>query len=117
MDKWPGAAVAIALIALVTAVAVTSIIKYPINDFLKVWEALAGIVGVITGAVVTYFFMKATLIETQRQLDVARQDLKEAENGKALAEKAASLLYASTDEKADSQVRHSPAVVKWLNET
>ncbi len=117
MDKWPGAAVAIALIVLVTAVAVASIIKYPINDFLKVWEALAGIVGVITGAVVTYFFMKAALNETQRHLDAERGRLEAAERGKALADKAASLLYAATGERADSQVRTSPAVTNWLNET
>jgi hypothetical protein len=48
MSKWPESAVAVALILLIAAVSVTGIARYPVEEFLKIWAALTGLVGIIT---------------------------------------------------------------------
>jgi len=79
MSKWPESAVAVALIVLITAVSVAGIARYEVADFLKIWAALTGLVGIITGAIVTYFFTRTTLdqaerkvVETERKLEDER---------------------------------------------
>ena len=79
MSKWPESAVAVALIVLITAVSVTGIARYPVEEFLKIWAALTGLIGIITGAIVTYFFTRSTIdqaerrvVETERKLDDER---------------------------------------------
>ncbi|MEA2633422.1 MAG: hypothetical protein QOH92_189 [Chloroflexota bacterium] len=74
MDKqvaWPSAAVAIALLVVIGAVTVAAITKYPVDDALKVWTALTAIVGVITGAFVSYFFTRGTVQQALEQTQKA----------------------------------------------
>jgi type IV secretory pathway VirB6-like protein len=71
--KWPSAVVACFLISLVGAVSVTSIIRYGVDDALKVWAALGSIVGVITGAVVTYFFSRQAVKKATESANNAQQ--------------------------------------------
>jgi hypothetical protein len=47
-----------ALVALVTAITITAIIRYDVDSVLKIWSSLGTVVGVVTGAVVTYFFTR-----------------------------------------------------------
>lgn len=84
MSKWPESAVAVALILLITAVSVTGIARYEVADFLKIWAALTGLVGIITGAIVTYFFTRSTIdqaerkvVETERKLEDERSRSRE----------------------------------------
>ena len=63
---WPSAMVAIALIFLVAAVTVTAIIRYDVDSALEIWSSLGTVVGILTGAVVTYFFTRQTVAEAQR---------------------------------------------------
>ena len=75
MDSgWPSAAVALGLIALIGAVAISAIIKYDnIDDALKFWSALAGLLGVITGAAATYFFTRSAVTSAQTAAQAAGQ--------------------------------------------
>jgi type III secretory pathway component EscV len=48
--------VAIFYLLLVGVIAVVALHEYAIDDFLKVWAVLGTLVGVLTGAVPSYFF-------------------------------------------------------------
>jgi uncharacterized membrane protein YdjX (TVP38/TMEM64 family) len=67
---WPSAVVAVALLLIIGAVTIAAIAKYPVDEALKVWTALTAIVGVITGAFVSYFFTRGAV---QNALDQTRQ--------------------------------------------
>lgn len=86
MSKWPESAVAVALILLIGAVSVTGIARYEPADFLKIWAALTSLVGIITGAIVTYFFTRSSIdqaerkvVETERKLEDERSRSRELE--------------------------------------
>ena len=65
--QWPAAAVALGLIGLTGAVTVVAIRKYQtVAEALQIWTALGAIVGVITGAIITYFFSAKALEESRR---------------------------------------------------
>lgn len=73
MDKqvaWPSALVGTALLVVIGAITVAAIARYSVDDALKIWTALTAIVGVITGAFVSYFFTRGTvqtaLAQTQK---------------------------------------------------
>jgi len=59
--SWPAAVVAIALIAMVGAISIAAITVYNVDDALKIWSALSGVVGILTGAFVTYFFTRQSV--------------------------------------------------------
>jgi hypothetical protein len=48
--------VAVFYLLLVGVIAVVALHEYAIDDFLKVWAVLGTLVGVLTGAVPSYFF-------------------------------------------------------------
>ncbi len=48
--------VAVLYLLLVGVIAVVALHEYRIDDFLKVWAVLGTLVGVLTGAVPSYFF-------------------------------------------------------------
>lgn len=75
MDSgWPSATVALALITLIGAITIAAIIKYDnIDDALKFWSALAGLLGVITGAAATYFFTRTSVNAAQAAAQSANQ--------------------------------------------
>lgn len=51
--------VAVLYLLLVGVIAVVALHEYAIDDFLKVWAVLGTLVGVLTGAVPSYFFAVA----------------------------------------------------------
>jgi hypothetical protein len=51
--------IAVCFVLLVAAVAVTALLEYSVDDFLKVWAVLGTLVGVLTGAIPAYFFAVA----------------------------------------------------------
>ena len=81
--SWPSAAVGITMVVLVMAVTVAAIIRYPADDALKFWSALGPVIGVLTGAFVTYFFTRRTIATEQANTAAAR---KRAEESFAAAE-------------------------------
>ena len=51
--------VAVCLIILVGAITLAALDAYAVDDFLKVWAVIGTLVGVITGAVPSFFFSVA----------------------------------------------------------
>jgi hypothetical protein len=48
--------VAVGYVLLVGAIAIVALDNYSVDDFLKVWAVLGTLIGVLTGAVPSYFF-------------------------------------------------------------
>jgi HJR/Mrr/RecB family endonuclease len=84
MSKWPESAVAVALVLLIATVAVTGIVRHPVEEFLKIWAALTGLVGTITGVVVTYFFTRASVDQAQRRVVETERKPEVSENAHGL---------------------------------
>jgi hypothetical protein len=49
----------------ITAIAIAAIARYTVEDALKVWTGLNGLIGVITGAAATYFFTRPAATKAQ----------------------------------------------------
>ena len=75
--SWPSAVVACALIVMVSAIGITAIIRYSVTDALKVWTALGPVIGVITGAFVTYFFTRKAVAAEKEHAVVAEKRMAE----------------------------------------
>jgi hypothetical protein len=70
---WPSAVVATAILTLIGAVTIAGIIKYPTTtEALEIWSTLTPLVGLITGAFVTYFFTRGEIQTAQEQAKEAR---------------------------------------------
>lgn len=66
--EWPSAVVGAALILIIGAVMVAAVSRYPsVDDALKIFTALSALVGVVTGAFVTYFFTRPTIQQANQQ--------------------------------------------------
>jgi hypothetical protein len=83
-DWAPGpAVVALGIIALVAGITISAIFHYDsVDDALKFWAGLTALVGVITGAFVSYFFTRGTV-------ETAKQGLHTAEQGLQMAQESA----------------------------
>jgi len=55
-SQWPAATVAIAFLAFVAAIFLTVFFRDGIDGAMKAWSAIGTIVGVLTGAIPSYFF-------------------------------------------------------------
>jgi hypothetical protein len=72
--SWPSAAVAIAIIALVGLMFVEAVD----NDFATIWAGVGTVVGVITGAIPSYFFRTEAQKATARAEAIAAEAPPEA---------------------------------------
>jgi len=94
---WPSAAVAIALLALIGTVGVTSIIVFSnVDDALRIWSALAGLLGVVTGAFVSYFFTRGTMQQVQQIAANANQQASIAQQQASTAQQQVSTAQLET---------------------
>jgi hypothetical protein len=57
--SWPAAVVAVAFLALVGAIFLSAYYRDGVDAALKVWAAIGTLVGVVTGAIPSYFFRAA----------------------------------------------------------
>ncbi len=55
---WPSAIVALALILLVGVIMGIALLKYSVDDAMKIWSGLGVLVGIMTGTFGTYFFTR-----------------------------------------------------------
>jgi uncharacterized membrane protein HdeD (DUF308 family) len=81
-DGWaPGpAVVALGILALVAGITISAIFRYSsVDDALKLWTALTGLVGVIAGAFVAYFFTRPAMQAAQVNATNSAQAAKDAE--------------------------------------
>jgi hypothetical protein len=53
--------IAVFYVLLVAGIALTALIEYQVDDFLKVWAVLGTLIGVLTGAIPAYFFAVAAI--------------------------------------------------------
>lgn len=118
MDKsqWPNAAVAIALILLVTSITVAAIHTYKtVDELLKVWGALTGIIGVITGTIVTYFFTRVSQAIAEKRLEDAQKRAEIAETIAGTSKEAAIRMYSSVDDTTRTKFDNDKIINKWHN--
>jgi ammonia channel protein AmtB len=115
--SWPSAVVAVAVIAIVGAIAITAIAKYStVDEALKFWSALSGLVGLITGAFVTYFFSRGNIQQAQQEKSQAIQQTQAATADKTTALQAAAVLAGHMDGDSFQQLRESePAVARTFS--
>ena len=68
--SWQSVVVAVAIIALVGVMFVTTLLHTTsVGDFLQVWGGIGTIVGVVAGAIPSYFFRQQTkAADAERQL-------------------------------------------------
>jgi hypothetical protein len=123
-SDWPSTLVAVAILLLIGAIAITAIIHYStVDDALKIWTGLTALVGVVTGAFVSYFFTKGTTQAAQQTAQVAAQTVQvasqAAQQAQAVAETKDKALSATlaliTDPALQAQVMNHPAVAAALN--
>lgn len=115
--SWQSAAVAIAIIAIVGAIAITAIAKYStVDEALKFWSALSGLVGLITGALVTYFFSRGNIQQAQAEKNQAVQQSQAATADKTAALQAAGVLAGHMDKDDFQQLKETePAVARTFS--
>jgi hypothetical protein len=105
---WPSAVVATALLATIAAIAIAAIVRYSVDDALKVWSALGTLVGVVTGAFVTYFFTRGAVQHARRAAESANTRAQHAET-------AFQRVYGKLQgSEAWSEVASDPAVVRMV---
>jgi hypothetical protein len=90
---WPSAFVAGVLILLVGGVTIAGIVRYPVDDALKVWGTLGSIVGLLTGSSVAYFFTRGTV-------DAANTAATTEQQKAETARRALTAVAGSVDQKA-----------------
>jgi hypothetical protein len=112
--SWASAVVGIAVIGVVGAMAITAIVKYStVDEALKFWSALSGLVGLITGAVVTYFFSRGNIQQAQAEKERAVRESNAARADKTTAIQAAGILAGHMDKNDFEQVKDTePAVAR-----
>jgi predicted lipid-binding transport protein (Tim44 family) len=81
--SWQSTVIAICMIALVGGIFLVVYLKSGIGDALKAWGAVGTIIGVLTGAIPTYFFQQAAVQTAQANTKDARAT---AESASANAE-------------------------------
>jgi len=110
--SWQSVVVAVAVIAVVGGIAITAITKYStVDEALKFWSALSGLVGLITGAFVTYFFSRGTIQQAQQAKSQAIQETRAAAAEKTTALQAAGVLAGHMDKDSFQQLKETEPVV------
>jgi hypothetical protein len=68
--------VAIFYVLLIAAVTIVALDHYSVDDFLKVWAVLGTLIGVLTGAIPSYFFaVSAANANEEREKSDARSEV------------------------------------------
>jgi predicted histidine transporter YuiF (NhaC family) len=93
-SSWPSAAVAISIVALLTAVLTAACIKYSATDALKIVASFSAVLGLLTGVFVSYFFTKSSVQTAQQTAATAQQTAATAQASAANNQVAASAVPA-----------------------
>ena len=114
--EWPSAVVGTALILMLGGVIVAGVLRYPnVDDALKLFGGFSAIVGVITGAFVSYFFTRGTVQQAnQAAAEHAERADTEAKNA-AVARKALTMTVGKLAPKDYAEIEKEPAFREALN--
>lgn len=102
--QWPSAVVAVAIMALVGGITISAIFHYnSVDDALKFWAGLTGLVGVITGAFVSYFFTRQTADAARQTAETAKQGLQAVQERAQASEQQAQTAQADAEAARQAQ--------------
>jgi hypothetical protein len=73
--SWQSTVIALALIGLVGGIFIAVFEKEGVSAALKVWAAIGTLVGVLAGAIPTYFFGRSSTASAQEESKRAREDV------------------------------------------
>lgn len=120
-NGWPpaSAVVALGIIALIGAIAVSAILHYAsVEDALKFWAALSGLLGLITGVFVTYFFTKGAVDSAQQNVqalhDANTQNQQTARQGLQALDEAIRRAQAQAEKESAKSDQKSQALAAVL---
>ena len=93
---WPSAAVAIAILTLIGAVTIAAIFRYTLGEALQIWQSMSALIGLVTGAFVTYFFTRNSIEAAQTQarsaMELAHEESRRSDAAHMMLTKAAGLV-------------------------
>lgn len=85
---WPSAFVGAVLLIMIGAIEVTAVIRYTtVDDALKIWTGMSAVIGVVTGAFVSYFFTRGTVQQAQQAVQQAQQSAQQTQQQLQQAQK------------------------------
>jgi hypothetical protein len=96
--SWQSTVIALAFIALVGGIFIVVYEKDGIDTALKAWGAIGTLVGVVVGAVPTYFFGRTSSAATAQQLTEARRQAQQERQRRDRSEAKAQALLEVTDQ-------------------
>ena len=97
--SWPSALVASIRILAVATIVVVAIFRYEPDDVLRIWSALDILVGVIGGAVATYFFSSRATEAEKRTTEAVKAQVAAERRTTAAVEKRVEDLRSSKKKK------------------
>jgi len=116
---WPSALVALGILSVLALFGVTAILRYNVEGALKIFGVLSGLIGVVTGAFVTFFFTRYPLAEARHQAVVAEERTAEMEarltNLSHQAATFASRVATAPDQASVASLRRDPDFVLMLD--
>jgi hypothetical protein len=80
--------VAVGILATIAGITIAAILRYSIDDALKIWGALSALVGVVTGSFVTYFFTRQVAQQANKRAEESAQAAQAASRQNALTSEA-----------------------------
>jgi hypothetical protein len=96
-SQWPAAVVAVAFIAFVAAIFLVVYNRDGVDAAVKAWGAIGTIVGVVTGAIPSFFFHQTA--------KAAQQNATVAQHAAMVAQRNTNALLAVTDPAVVNQAR------------
>lgn len=91
---WPSAFVGAVLLLMIGAIQITAVVRYTtVDDALKIWNGMNAVIGVITGAFVSFFFTRGTVQQAQQNVQQAQQQAQQAKQDANEAQDKVDRLY------------------------
>lgn len=105
--SWQSTVIACFLIGLVGGIFIVVYAGDGVDDALKAWAAVGTIVGVITGAVPTYFFGQSQTAQAEKRADEVRKEAAEEKERRNEAEAKAALVLGYADANVLERAREA----------
>ncbi len=83
MNPTASAVVGVGILAAVASITIAAILRYSVDDAVKIWTLLSGLVGVVTGSFITYFFTRQTNEQATQRANAADKTAEAATKDKS----------------------------------